>query len=169
MSFENWIHWLLLLSLTCVPFIIQWYKKTEANRSSNLQNEAPVKWRQFDLLQVKQPFSDWIGASSKGILSVTSDGIYCADISIPLIKIRKATVYSPVNHLLGKASHSILRLETHDTIYDFSISPYRLEKMKWPFELIYEDTLIVSGMFSKIMLTLIILLIFFIILFVIRK
>ena len=130
MSFDNWIPWLVPIFLIFAPLILKWYRKREANISSSLSNEAPVRWRKFDISKNIKPFFGWAGASAKAFLQISSDGIYCADFSIPFIRIKKATVYSPTDHPFRKGSYSILRLETSDTVYDFSISPYRLEKMK---------------------------------------
>ena len=143
MSFENWIPWLSFIILIFGPFIFKWYRKREANSSTSLPNEALVRWRQFDISKNKQPFSGWAGASTKALLRMSSDGIYCADISIPFTKIKKATAYSPTDHPFGKSSNLILRIETRDMVYDFSISPYRLDKMKLPFEITYEGAQIV--------------------------
>ena len=134
MSFETLIPWLLPVFLILGPVIFKWYQKRELNSTTNLPNEAPVRWRQLDISKNKQPFSGWAGSSNKAFLRISSDGIYCADISIPFSKIKKATAYSPTDHPFGKNSYAILRIETKDILYDFNISYYRLAKMELPFE-----------------------------------
>jgi len=152
LSFDNWIFWVGFIFIILGPIIFKWLRKREANSSSNVPNEAPVKWRKSDISENRTPFWGWAGASSKGFLRISSDGIYCADFSIPFTKINKATVYSPRDHPFGKGSYSILRIETSDTVYDFSISPYRLEKIKLPVEIVHEETEIVPKVYSKLIL-----------------
>ncbi len=151
MTLNDLIPWLFAV-IIIGPFIIKWFRKREAYSSANLSNEIPVRWRKFDTSKNKQPYSGWIGSSSRSVMRITSDGIYCDHIAIPFSKIKKAIVYSPGDHpFIKESANSIMRIETGDTIYDFAVSPYRLTKMELPFELKHEPSHIVPKAFTKVL------------------
>jgi hypothetical protein len=82
---------------------------------------------------------------------VTSDGIYCNDTAIAVSSIENAIIFNLKHHTFGKGLSSILRVETNDDIYDFSVPTFRLEKMKLPFDVAKEETEIISRLFSRAM------------------
>ena len=138
MQFDRWIPWLIPLFLIVGPIIFKWWRKREANDPSIIPNEAPVKWRKLNKSKKIRPFAGWTILKTS-TFRITSDGIYCNGTAIPVNSIEKAIVYSLKDHPFGKGLSSILRIETNDDIYDFSISPFRLEKMELPFDVVKEE------------------------------
>ncbi len=115
------------------PLVLRWVQKRVAMKATAFPHQARVKWRKLDIGTNTRPFSNWIGTYS-GIFRVTTDGIYCDSIIIPRSEVKRAVIYSPSDHPCGSGFLSVLRITTQDAIYDFSISPYNLEKMEMPFE-----------------------------------
>lgn len=151
MQFERWFPWLLPLFLIFGPVILKWWRKREADDPSNIPNEAPVKWRKLDKSKNIRPFSAWT-ISKTSTFRITSDGIYCNGTAIPVNSIEKATIYSLKDHPFGKGLSSILRVKTNDDIYDFNISPFRLEKIELPFDVAKEETEIIPKFYSRLMI-----------------
>ena len=151
MQFEKWIPWLIPLLLIFGPIFFKWWRKREAKDPSISPNEALVKWRKIDKSKYIRPFSGW-AISRTSTFRITSDGIYCDGTAIPVNRIAKAIVYSSKDHPFGKGLSSILRIETDEDIYDFSISPYRLEKMELPFNVNEEEAEIIPKLYSRLMI-----------------
>ena len=151
MEFEKWIPWVIPLLLIFGPIFFKWWRKREAKDPAIIPNEAPVKWRKLDKSQNIRPFSGWT-ISKTSTFRITSDGIYCNGTAIPVNRIGKAIVYSLKDHPFGKGLSSVLRVETDDDIYDFSISPYRLEKIELPFSVNEEEAEIIPKLYSRLMI-----------------
>ena len=150
LRFEELVAWLIPLLMILAPIIIKWWSKREANDPFVHPNEARVKWRKFNKSKKIRPFSGW-PISKTSTLRVTSDGIYCNGTVIEVSSIENAIVYNLKDHSFGKGLSSILRIETNDDIYDFSISTFRLEKMELPFDVAKEETEIIPKLYSTIM------------------
>jgi hypothetical protein len=151
LRFEELVAWLIPLLMILAPIIIKWWSKREANDPFVHPNEARVKWRKFNKSKKIRPFSGW-PISKTSTLRVTSDGIYCNGTAISLDSIENATVYYLKDHPFGKGLSSILRIETNDDIFDFSIAVFRLEKMELPFDVTKEETEIIPKLYSRVMI-----------------
>ena len=150
MQFDKLIPWLIPIFLIVGPIIFTWLRKREANTSTTLPNEAPVKWRQLNKSEDKPPFIGW-ASSKRSTLRITSDGIYCNGTAISLNAIEKAIIYSPKDQPLWQGLSSVLRIVTDEGIHDFSISPFRLEKMELPFEVIKEEAKAMPKIYSRLL------------------
>ena len=123
--------------------------KREADRSTELPNEASIYWRKLDLSSKTLPFSGW-AVSKRNLLRITSDGIYCGETTIQIKDIEKAVIFSPTDSPLGKGSQRILRITTDHALYDINISPFKLEKMDLPFETENSATELVPKKYSRL-------------------
>lgn len=170
LQFEIWVSWLIPLLMILAPIIIKWWSKREANDPFIIPNEVRVKWRRLTKSTKFRPFSGW-PISKTSTLRVTSDGIYCNGTVITLDSIENATVYYSKDHPFGMNLSSVLRIETNDDIYDFSIPIFRLEKMELPFDVVKEEAQAIPKLSSRVtvIVSIIIVFILIIITFILTK
>ena len=142
MVFEFWLQVAAIIFLFVTPLILKRINKRKVTSNVGDLNEVQVKYREFDPSENIQPFSKLL-LLKKGTLRITQREVYCDHISISVKDISKAICYQPTESSY-KDSISILRLNTKYRIYDFSISPFALEVMKMPFDLISEEASFIS-------------------------
>ena len=79
-------------------------------------------------------------------------------ISIPFKEMKKVILFK-LNDSIAKEFSSVLRLETDYLSYDISISPYQIENLNLPFEIITEKTDLIPKIYKYLLWVIIIIII----------